>query len=176
MSVEIIGHAVVSADGMIADARGEMPADLRNEADWRRFQAALDAAKLVVLGRIGHLRHPNPGRRRLVVTSRTTDLATDPGDPNATLWNPAGMEFDRVLEKLGILSGVVAITGGQRVFDLFLGRFTRFDLVEMPAVTIRDGIACFSSDRPETVLAAAGLHPATAEPLEPGVILTVWRR
>ena len=54
MSLEIIGHAVVSADGRIADRHRQMPAILRNDKDWLRFQAALDRAALVVLGRLGH--------------------------------------------------------------------------------------------------------------------------
>ena len=74
MSTEIVGHAVVSADGRIADHNRQMPEVLRNDKDWRRFQAALDRAALVVLGRLGHEAHPNPGRRRLVVTSRVERL------------------------------------------------------------------------------------------------------
>ena len=46
MPLEIIGHAIVSADGMIADRNRRMPAALRNDADWRRFQAALDRSDL----------------------------------------------------------------------------------------------------------------------------------
>ena len=67
-SVIVEGHAIVSVDGMIAAADGSMPPALRNEADWRIFQAALDAAVLVVLGRLGHERNPNPGRKRLVLS------------------------------------------------------------------------------------------------------------
>ena len=78
--LEFEGHAIVSVDGMIADAEGLMPAALRNDADWRLFQAALDGAALVVLGRLGHARHPNPGRRRLVVTRAVEALAPDPQD------------------------------------------------------------------------------------------------
>ena len=74
MSVEIIGHAIVSADGAIADRQRRMPPELRNDNDWTRFQAALDASVLVVLGRLGHEAHPNPGRRRLVVTGAARGL------------------------------------------------------------------------------------------------------
>ena len=176
MTVDIIGHAVVSADGMIAGEDRTMPAALRNDADWRRFQAALDAAQLVVLGRLGAAAHPNPGRRRLVVTSRVSALGPDPRDPFATDWNPAGRDFAGVLEALGLTAGIVAVTGGQRVFDLFLPLFTRFDLVEMADVLLPGGVPCFSTGGPAEVLHAAGLHPAETEALDTGVKLTVWRR
>ena len=93
MTLTFEGHAIVSADGMIADAAGEMPPALRNDADWTQFQAALDRAALVVLGRKGHERHPNPGRRRLVLTQRIC-RACRAGGENAWLWNPDGMAID----------------------------------------------------------------------------------
>lgn len=176
MSLEIVGHAIVSADGMIADRDRHMPAALRNEKDWRRFQAALDAAVLVVLGRLGHAAHPNPGRKRLVVTSRVAWLERDPADANAMLWNPGGISFRRVLAGLGIADGTVAVTGGQRVFELFLDRYTRFELATVAGTSIPDGIACFSRGLPDAVLRDAGLTPDLPENLDRGVSLTVWRR
>jgi dihydrofolate reductase len=176
LAFEIVGHAIVSADGRIADRERRMPVALRNDKDWERFQAALDAAALVVLGRIGHAAHPNPGRRRLVVTSRVATLQADATDANATLWNPAGLPFEAAMASLGIAAGTIAVTGGQRVFDLFLPLFTRFDLVEVSGVTIPDGVPCFSSGPPRETLSAAGLHPAETQLLDPRVSLTVWRR
>jgi dihydrofolate reductase len=176
LTILVTGHAIVSADGMIADAHHRTPAALRNEADWRRFQRALDAARLVVLGRLGHELHPNPGRPRLVVTSRVEALAPDAADPNATLWNPAGVEFAAVLAELGIDSGTVAVTGGQHVFDLFLPLFDRFDLAEAGVVLIPGGVPCFSDGPPGTMLADAGLRPGRPTDLGDAVTLTVWRR
>ncbi|MEO8757403.1 MAG: hypothetical protein ABI398_06595 [Devosia sp.] len=176
MSIEIVGHAIVSADGRIADRHHRTPPELRNDADWQRFQAALDAAALVVLGRIGHEAHPNPGRKRVVVTSQVAWIERDPGDDNAMLWNPGGIGFRRVLAGLGIEDGTVAVTGGTRVFDLFLPVFTRFDLVEVEAVTIPDGVPCFSGGLPQKMLADAGLTPSTPETIAPDVKLTVWQR
>src|SRR5262245_49415540 len=121
MTVTIEGHAIVSADGKIAAADGTMPDALRCEADWMRFQRALDAAILVVLGRKAHERFPNPGRRRLVLTRGVASLEREPGDVRVALWNPAGMEFDEVLERLGISAGTIAIAG---VFDAFADKFT----------------------------------------------------
>lgn len=176
MSLKIIGHAIVSADGMIADHARRMPASLRNDADFRRFQAALDAAALVVLGRLGHELHANPGRNRLVVTSRVAALESDPQDGRATLWNPAGLAFDAVLTELGIAGGTIAVTGGTRVFDLFLPLFTQFDLVTAERVSIPDGVPCFSAGQPEHVLAGAGLRAEPPVELDRGVTLRVWRR
>ena len=161
---------------MIADRDHRTPLSLRNDTDWRRFQAALNDAALVVLGRLGHEAHPNPGRKRVVVTSRVAWLERDPDDENAMLWNPSGIGFNRVLAGLGIADGIVAITGGTRVFDLFLPRFDAFDLVEVAGVTIPDGVPCFSDGMPAAMLTKAGLTPALPELLDPGVALTVWRR
>lgn len=176
MPLEIIGHAVVSADGKIADRDRRMPAALRNDVDWRRFQAALDRSALVVLGRIGHEAHPNPGRKRLVVTSRVAWLERDPQDENAMLWNPDGISWRRVLAGLGIADGMIAVTGGQRVFDLFLPGFTSFDLVTVAGVTIPDGVSCFSTGLPWDVLVVAGMRVAGTEELDAGVVLTTWVR
>ena len=173
MAIEIIGHAVVSADGRIADRNRQMPDVLRNDKDWRRFQAALDRAALVVLGRLGHEAHPNPGRRRLVLTSRVDGL--DPVDELVTLWNPSRMDFRDVAAKLGVTSGVVAVTGGQQVFDYFLRRFTQFDLVTVDGALLPDGVPCFSGGWPDEMLAQAGLKVVQREQLDPGVRLEVWR-
>ena len=173
MSIEIVGHAVVSADGRIADHLRQMPAVLRNDKDWVRFQAALDRAQLVVLGRLGHEAHPNPGRRRLVVTSRVERL--EPIDDLVTLWNPAGMDFRDVAAELGVTDGVVAVVGGQQVFDYFLRRFTSFDLVTVDGALLPDGVPCFSTGWPDEVLAQAGLRVVERDVLDPGVRLDVWR-
>lgn len=172
----IIGHAIVSADGMIADRQHMMPLALKNDADWRRFQAALNDAALVVVGRLGHEAHPNPGRKRLVVTSRVAWLERDPADDNAMLWNPVGIGLTRVLAGLGLTEGTIAVTGGTRVFDLFLPLFTQFDLVEVTGVTIPDGVPCFTDGPPAAMLARAGMVAGTPEALDAGVDLTVWSR
>ena len=174
MGIEIVGHAVVSADGRIADRNRQMPAELRNDRDWVRFQAALDRAEITVLGRLGHEAHANPGRRRLVLTSRIERL--EPIDELVTLWNPAGLDFRDVTMELGITDGSVAVVGGQQVFDYFLRRFTQFDLVTVDGVLIPDGVPCFSGGWPDEVLPQAGLRVAEREMLDPGVRLEVWRR
>src|SRR5690606_29970611 len=130
------------------------------------FQAALDDAALVVVGRLGHERHPNPGRHRLVPTSRVARLEADPGDGQAHLWNPAALGIAEVLADLGVVSGTVAVTGGRRVFDLFLPHYTGFRLSEANALVIRGGIPAFTAGHPRAVLAGAGHLPSRFEPLD----------
>lgn len=175
---EVEGHAIVSADGMIADADGMMPPPLCNEADWTIFQAALDRACLVVVGRLGHRRHPNPGRRRLVFTSSVAGVAKDPEDGLAILFNPAGASLDEAIALADIPPGVIAVTGGTRVFDHFLPVFDRFALAESDLFVLPGGIPCFSAGHPRAVLATAGLAPGERRQIDPtnAVALTAWRR
>jgi dihydrofolate reductase len=178
LTCAIEGHAIVSADGKIAAADGSMPKDLMHAEDWRIFQGALDRADLVVLGRKGHQRHPNPGRRRLVVTRSIERLSPDPEDPRALFWNPGGLMIEAMLQELGLETGTLAITGGQGVFDLFLPHYTLFHLSEVHHFALPDGIDTFSSGHPRAVLSAAGLVPKNLVRLDehPLVTLTTWAR
>lgn len=174
--VRFQGHAIVTADGMIADAGGGMPEALRNDADWQAFQTALDGAALVVVGRLGHHRHPNPGRRRLVLTRSVATLQPDDRDPLALLWNPFGMSLPLVLDALEIVDGTVAVTGGTGVFDHFLGVYERFELTEVHRLVLPDGISCFSAGHPRSVLANHGLVPGEGILIDRGVTTTPWLR
>jgi len=171
-------HAIVTADGMIADAAGAMPDELRNQADWQAFQAALDVATLVVVGRLGHERHPNPGRRRLVLTRAVSTLIPDARDPLALLWNPVATPFGRVLDALEIADGTIAITGGTGVFDHFLAVYDRFALSEVHRFVLPGGTPCFGGGHPRAVLAANGLVPGEGTLIDAaaGVTATPWLR
>lgn len=168
------GHAIVSVDGMIADGSGEMPEGVRNERDWTLFQAALDRAELVVLGRKGHIRHPNPGRKRLVLTHMVSGLERAEGP--AFWWNPADISIEDVLERLGIVDGTIAVTGGTGTFDLFAPKLDAFALAEVHGFALPGGTPCFSEGHPRTVLAANGLLPGDMVGIDRGVTLTYWRR
>lgn len=170
------GHAIVSADGMIADQAGAMPPELRNDVDWRLFQAALDRAALVVLGRIGHLRHPNPGRRRLVLTRSVVDLQPDPVDSRASYWNPAGLDITEVVARLGIHEGTIAVTGGTGAFDLFLPWYDRFVLAEVRGLAMHNGTPCFSKGHPRFVFPGVGLEARDMQLIDKGVVQTHWVR
>ena len=173
--IRLEGHAIVSADGMIADAAGEVPPALRNEADWKQYQAALDHVVLVVTGRRGHERFPNPGRRRLVLTRSVTLPTADTDDPLATLWNPAHLGFSEILAALGVTAGTVAITG---VFDYFLVGYTHFQLSESNRLVMPGGTPCFAGGHPRHVLAGQGLLPGRPELIDPEAMVTstLWSR
>jgi hypothetical protein len=181
MQVEIHGYAIVSDDDRIADAGGETPAALRNDADWAYFQAELDRAALTVLGRIGHELNPNHRRRpRMVLSASASGLERRGAD---WWWNPAAMPWADALAAALPGGGRVAVPGGRRVFDLFLGiGYDAFHLSRAEGVTVPGGIALFSEcEAPrsaEEVLRRHGLSPGPRQVIDPQapVSLAVWRR
>ena len=172
------GHAIVSGDDRIADASGATPPSLRIEADWVRFQAALDQSAVTVLGRLGHEANPNrAGRNRLVLSSAARGVERR-GD--AWWWNPAEASLDQALSASAPEGGLVAIPGGMRVFDLFLAvGYDAFHLTRVADVSVPDGTPLFSTvgraHGADEVLAAHGLRPAARERRAPGAWLTIWR-
>jgi hypothetical protein len=177
----IEGHAIVSADDRIADPEGNTPPELSNEADWLRFQRALDAAAVVVVGRLSHHANPNTRRRnRLVVSSSATGCERR---ADAWWWNPAGTPFAEALRLAAPGGGIVAVPGGRLIFDLFrtIG-FDAFHLARCGDVRIPGGVPLFSAIDvgvpADAVLAADGLVAGTPEVLDPiaNVTLVVWQR
>jgi dihydrofolate reductase len=180
--LRIEGFVIVSADGMLANADGVMPDELKFEGDKRFFNAALDSAALVVHGRHSGEDQPNsPGRKRIIVTRGIAALAPDPSNPKATLWNPSGASFEAACASAGVDSGIVAIIGGPNVFGLFMNRYDTFWLSQAPRVHLPGGEACFPGvpeRSPQQVLAAHGLKPGEAQMLDLAndVSVTPWRR
>jgi dihydrofolate reductase len=179
----IEGYVIVSSDGMIADARGQMPDSIRNEADQRFFQEALDHVAVVVHGRHSHEGGPRAARRkRLVVTRRIVALAPDPDYPNALLWNPAGADLDQAIAALGAGDGPVAIIGGPEVFSMFLPFYDVFHLSRAAKARIPGGRPVFDevgpNATPEDVLTRHGLKPGPRRDLdvEAGVSEVDWKR
>lgn len=179
----IEGYVIVSADGMLADAKGEMPDSIRNEADQRFFQDALDRAAVVVHGRHSHEGGPRAARRkRLVLTRQVAAVAPDPEYPNALLWNPLGAGLDEALERLGVNDGMVAVIGGPEVFSLFLPLYDAFHLSHAARARIPGGIAPFTEAgpnvTPEDVLIQRGFQPDPRRELDAdaGVSVVTWRR
>ena len=173
------GHAIVSANDRIADATGLTPPALRIDADWRRFQAALDAAVVSVLGRLGHEANPNRrGRNRLVLSTSVRGVERR---DDAWWWNPEGASLADALAASAPGGGIVAVPGGRRVFDFFLGvGYDAFHLTRVEGVTVTGGVPLFSAIASGTdadaCLAAAGLRPDPAVGIDPGVWQTVWRK
>lgn len=174
----IEGHAIISTDGMIADANGGMPPALMNDADWALFQASLDASAVTVLGRAGHLRHPNRGRKRLVFTTSVERFAFAEGDPLSLYVNPQTGVLADALVALGIHEGHIAVAGGRRVFDHFLGQYDCFVLSEQHQLVLEAGVPCFSAGHARSVLAKSGLVPSAFSIIDPAanVTQTMWRR
>ena len=177
----IEGHAIVSGDDRIADAGGVTPRSLHNDADWARFQRALDEAAITVLGRRGHEAHPNPKRRNRLVLSSSARGINRRAD--AWWWNPVDVPLALVLRQVAPAGGIVAVPGGQSVFDFFLAAgFDAFHLARKASVMIPDGLAVFSaiggSETAGSLLSKHGLVAGLAEILDAkaGVTLTIWRR
>jgi dihydrofolate reductase len=179
----IEGYVIVSADGMLADGKGEMPASIRNEADQRFFQDALDDVAVII-----HGRHSNEGgpraaqRKRLILTRQIAATAADPSNPNALLWNPVGATLDQALEQLGVIDGTIAVIGGPEVFSLFLPLYDAFHLSRAANVRIPNGIPAFTevgpNATPEDVLARRGFRSGPRRDLDPaaGVSVVTWQR
>ena len=185
MHHNIIGHAIVSADGFIADTEGRMPKPLMIDADWQRFQAELDASDVTLLGRLGHEAHPNfKLRRRLVLTSGVTGLRKGDEIPGRVdFLNPQSFSLKTALDELFPNIARVAVVGGTRVFDHVIDTigFDVFDLVVANAVMLGAGNPCFSKqgdNGPREFLIKNSYYEQPAEMLdvECDVVLLPFRK
>jgi dihydrofolate reductase len=179
----IEGYAIVSADGMIADANGEMPDSLRYDADQRFLQSSLDRAAAVINGRHSAEGGPRAAqRKRLIVTRQIAAVAPSPDNANALLWNPAGATLEMALEALGAPDGTIAVIGGPDVFSMFLSRYDEFHLSRAARATIPGGLPVFAevgpNATPEDVLARHGLKPGPRRDLDASADVTIvtWSR
>ena len=129
LPARIEGYAIVSVDGMLADATGVMPDALKFDADQQFFAQGLDGVDAVVHGRHSHEQQPHsPLRRRLILTRQVAALGPDRENEKALLWNPAGATFEQAWEALGVPNGSLAVVGGTDVFGMFLPRYDVFYL------------------------------------------------
>jgi dihydrofolate reductase len=181
-ALRIEGFVIVSADGMLADARHVMPDALKFEGDKTFFTAALDRSDLIVHGRNSFEGQPNsPRRLRLILTRAVSALAPDPKNRKATLWNPHGASFEQACHFAGINSGAIAIIGGPGVFAMFMDRYNTFWLSQAAHVRLPGGEPCFpgvGERSPQEVLAAHGMKPGEPLTLDAAndVSVTPWRR
>ena len=178
----IEGYAIVSEDGMLADAARVMPPSLMFEADQRFFEHGLDAVDVIVHGRYSRERQPrSASRHRLVMTRRIPAIAAHPSNERALLWNPAGALFEDALAALGMPDASVGVIGGPEVFAFFLGRYDVFYLTRAPNVSLPGGRPVFPEvpvQTPEEILAAHDLVPDPPVALDAGkgLLMVAWRR
>jgi dihydrofolate reductase len=179
----IEGYAIVSADGMIADRDGVMPDTIRNDADQRFLQAALDRAAAIVHGRHSHEGGPRAAaRKRIIATRRVASLEPDRADRHAVLWNPTGATLEQALAALGAGDGPIAVIGGTEIFGLFLPRYDAFHLTRAAYAHIPNGQPLFpqvgTQTTPEDALARHGLRAGPERDIDAaaGITLTTWER
>jgi dihydrofolate reductase len=182
MPRRIEGYAIVSEDGMLANAAGIMPDSLKLEADQRFFERGLDGVDVVVHGRHSHEGQQRSNlRRRLILTHQIATIAADPSNDKALFWNPAGASFEQALAVLGAPDSNVGVVGGTDVFGLFLDRYDVFYLSRAPGVRLAGGRPVFPgvpTQTPEEVLASHGLHRGPRQVLDraKGLAAVTWQR
>lgn len=178
----IEGYAIVSEDGMLANAAGIMSEQLKFEADQLFFERGLDACDVVVHGRHSHERQRRSDtRRRLILTRQVPAIADHPSNKKALFWNPTGASLEQAMAVLGVADGSVAVIGGTEVFGLFLDRYDAFHLSRAPDVLLPGGRPVFPSvpaRTPEEVLADRGFESGPRQLLDAAVGLTLvsWSR
>jgi dihydrofolate reductase len=175
----ILGYAIVSRDGMIADSTGLMPNSLIFDSDKKFFERELDLADVVVQGRHSYEYQANShGRRRLVLTRSVAALAPHPEFPRGFLWNPEGASFEEACRALDLAKGVIAILGGPFVYEVFFDiGFDAFYLCRADKVALPGGVRVFPQVRPdhspEDVLTQFGFKPGPVEALDDAGDVTV---
>ncbi len=179
----IEGYAIVSADFMIADASGVQPDVLRIEADQKFFHDGLAQADAIAQGRNSYEGGQQAAlRRRLILTRGVAGIASDPQNPKALLWNPAGAPLQQAWHTLGLSGGALAVIGGTDVFGHFLELgYDIFHLTCVPNVRLPGGRPLFagaSARTPNELLASRGLKNSPARILDvaSGAVLVSWRR
>lgn len=178
----IIGFAIVSADGMLANADGVMPDTLKFKADEDYFIAGMNNVQVAINGRHSQEPHPNAWRRRrITVSNRVKAIEPDPRNPKGILWNPAGAPFEKAWGLLGVKDAKLGVVGATGVFGLFLDRYDEFHLTRVPGVRLPGGRPVFPGvpdQTPEQIMTAHGLAPDKPQMLDAahGVAVTVWRR
>jgi dihydrofolate reductase len=180
----IEGYAIVSTDGMLADAQGHIPDALKVKADQEFFHRGLARAAAVVHGRHSDEGGPDSASRPRLITTRTiAGIARDPARPHALLWNPRGASLEEAWSALAPPPGPLAVIGGPEVYGLFLDiGYDAFHLTRVPNVRLPGGRPVFPeigpTRSPEDVLAGHGLKPGPRQVLDAaaGVTLVSFER
>ena len=182
MPRRIEGYAIVSEDGMLANAAGIMPGSLKFDADRQFFERSLDGVNVVVHGRHSHERQSRSHLRlRLILTRQVPAITADPSNEKALFWNPAGASFEEALAALGTPDGRVGVIGGTNAFGMFLEGYDVFHLSRASDVRLPGGRLVFpevATRTPEEVLESHGLHLGRRQVLDPakGLVIASWER
>jgi len=177
----IEAYAIISADGMLADADGVQPPGLIVKADQQFFRQGLDRAHAVAHGKFSHEGGPEAeARKRLILTRSIPALGPHPRHAKALLWNPAGASFEEAWRALDVADGILAVIGGTETFGLFLDiGYDAFHLTRANRVHLPGGRPVFPevpARTPEDVLTAHGLVAGPPQVLDPeaDVTLVTW--
>ena len=183
MRPRIEGYAIVSREGMIAEADGSFPKSLEVPADQKHYQGSVARADGVVNGKRSAEGGPlEKDRKRLVLTRAIPRLAADPARPHVLLWTPRGAGFEEAWQALGG-GATAAVVGGTEVFGLFLDEigYDSFYLSRNPSRVpggrpvfpgVGDGVG------PEDLLRRRGYSVRAVRVLDPATqtILEEWSR
>jgi len=178
----IEGYAIISEDGMLADAARIMPASLQFEADQRFFEEGLNGVDVVVHGRHSQEQQSRSRERnRVILTRRVAAVSPHPTNHKALLWNPAGASFADALKWFGIDDAKIGVIGGGEVFQLFLPQYDVFWLTRAPGVKLPGGCPVFPEVpplQPEDILSGHGLVAGPARVLDAsrGLSVVGWVR
>jgi hypothetical protein len=150
VALRIEGYVIVSADGMLADARNVMPDELKFEGDKAFFTAALDRADLILHGRNSYEDQPNSpqAQARHPDADGRCDRARSVQSEKPQLWNPAGASFEAACAHAGRAAGTVAVIGGPGVFGMFMDRYDAFWLSVAPHVACPAASLAFPASLP----------------------------
>ncbi len=174
----IEGYAIISRNGMIANADGSFPAALRIDADQRFFRAAVRRADATAHGRNSGLEELS--RKRVVLTRRIASLDKHAASAESILWNPAGAAFADACKRLQLgPEDTIAVLGGTDVFGLFLDIGYDTFFLSCTEVDLPEGRPVFpGAGRPQEVLSRHGLalHARQSLDTEGQVVLETWRR
>lgn len=178
----IEGYAIVSRDGMIANADGCHPETLKIEADQSFFRAGLRRSQAIAHGRNsgGDGAELSSGRR-LIVTRRVDTLSIDPVNAKAVLWNPAGASLAEACRLLSLGDrDALAVVGGTDVFGVFLAMgYDAFFLSRAAGVEIPRGRPVFPGGvPPQSALTRHGMALRESRVLDAdkALVLEVWKR
>ena len=177
--VQIEAYAIVSEDGMLVDAQGNMLPSLRIDADQQFFASGLNAADIVVQGQ-EKLAH-SATCRRIIVTGSIPGVAPVPSNDSEVNWNPEGAPFEKAMALFAAPNRSVAEIGGPCVFEFLLGLYDVFYLSRVTKFRLPGGWPIFrgvSARTPEAVLADRGLDNPEHEGVDTahGLTITAWQR